>query len=126
LILTSKLGLWAPVAACMAAIFYLSAQADLSLPTGVDDKSAHYIAYATLGVLVVRALGRGLPARIGPRVALLALLVTSGYGATDEWHQTFVPGRTAALGDWYADTVGAITAVALCWAWGMIAIRPDA
>ena len=29
------------------------------------------------------------------------------YGATDEWHQSFVPGRSTELADWIADTAGA-------------------
>ena len=121
-----RLSLWGPVAACMGAIFYLSAQPDVSLPTGVDDKTAHYVGYMTLGLLVVRALARGLPARITRAVAVVALAVTIGYGATDEWHQSFVPGRSSELADLVADSLGALAAVGLCWAWGMIAIRSDA
>jgi VanZ family protein len=110
----------------MGVIFYLSAQPDVTLPTGVDDKTAHYVAYMTLGLLVVRALAHGLPARITAMVAIVALVVTIGYGATDEWHQSFVPGRSSELADLAADALGALGAVGLCWAWGMIAIRSDA
>jgi VanZ family protein len=120
------LSLWGPVGAGMGTIFYLSAQPDVSLPTGVDDKTAHYLAYMALGLLVVRALARGLPARITAAVASLSLAITIGYGATDEWHQSFVPGRSTELADLFADSLGALGAVGLCWAWGMIAIRSDA
>jgi VanZ family protein len=110
----------------MGAIFYLSAQPDVSLPTGVDDKTAHYLAYMSLGLLVTRALARGLPARITAAVAAAALAITIGYGASDEWHQRFVPGRSSEMADLFADALGALGAVVLCWAWGMIAIRSDA
>ena len=120
------LSLWGPVAACMGAIFYLSAQPDVALPTGVNDKTAHYLAYMTLGLLVVRALAHGLPARMTAAVGATALGITVGYGASDEWHQSFVPGRSSELGDLLADALGALGAVILCWAWGMIAIRSDA
>jgi VanZ family protein len=122
----ARLSLWGPVAACMGGIFYMSAQPEVTLPTGVDDKTAHYVAYMTLGLLVVRALARGLPARMTASVAVAALAITIGYGATDEWHQSFVPGRSSELADLAADSLGALCAVGLCWAWGMIAIRSDA
>jgi VanZ family protein len=121
-----RLSLWGPVAALMGVIFYLSAQPDVPLPDGVDDKTAHYVAYMTLGLLVVRALARGLPARVTTGIAVITLVITIGYGATDEWHQSFVPGRSTELADLVADSLGAVAAVGLCWAWGMIAIRSDA
>jgi VanZ family protein len=36
-----------------------------------------------------------------------ATLLASAYGATDEYHQMFVPLRHAELADWIADTIGA-------------------
>ena len=109
----------------MAAIFYLSSLPDAPLPGEVGDKQAHSAGYAALGVLAVRAVAGGLPARITLRTGLLALLITVGYGVTDELHQSFVPGRSADLYDLYADAAGACVAVAACWAWGIIALRSD-
>lgn len=109
----------------MAGLFVLSAQSDLSPPTGVDDKTAHFLAYFVLGVLFVRALAGGLSKRVGPRAAALGVLLTVAYGATDEWHQTFVAGRDASFDDLVVDAAGAAAAAALCWAWGMIAVRSD-
>ncbi len=68
------------------------------------DKVVHFAVYGLLGVLVCR-LGRG------ARAAVLAVVLTSAYGVTDEWHQSFVPGRSAELADWVADTLGALAAV---------------
>lgn len=61
------------------------------------DKLAHLASYAVLSGLL-RAAGLG----SGWAFALAVL-----YGASDEWHQRFVPGRDASLADWVADTVGA-------------------
>jgi hypothetical protein len=51
--------------------------------------------------------------------AWLAVLIVSAFGVTDEWHQSFVPGRDCDVFDWLADTAGAALAVTLYvkWAW---------
>lgn len=109
----------------MAGIFYASSLSNPPLPDGVDDKTAHTVAYVVLGLTVVRAVARGLPARIGARIAAIALAITIGYGATDEYHQMFVANRTSDVLDLGADAIGACIAIVLCWAWGILAIRSD-
>lgn len=95
------------------------------MPDDVDDKTAHTLAYFVLGVTVVRAVAGGLPARIGMRVALVALAITIGYGASDEYYQLFVAERTGDLLDLRADAFGALIATAACWAWGILAPGSD-
>jgi hypothetical protein len=63
-------------------------------------------------VLVVRAIAGGLPARVSWRIAITAVALTAGYGMTDEFHQSFVGGRTPSAADWLADAAGAAVAVA--------------
>jgi VanZ family protein len=83
-----------------AVIFTLSSIPSLSTGLGVWDtilrKGAHLTEYAILGVLLVRALGRELPA--------FALGVA--YAATDEVHQHFVAGRHASPFDAAFDAAG--------------------
>ncbi len=117
------LSLWAPVAAYMTLIFGVSAQSDAKPPLEVSDKLAHAVVYMGLAVLVVRALAGGLSARITLGVAVVALAIAIGYGATDEWHQLFVPGRFGDLRDLYADAIGACAGVAACWVWGILRFR---
>jgi VanZ family protein len=74
------------------------------------DKAVHFAVYGLLGTLVCRQ-GRGW------RAAGWSALAVSAFGATDEWHQSFVPGRSTELADWLADTLGAATAVALYTGW---------
>jgi VanZ family protein len=50
-----------------------------------------------------------------PRAARWAALLGSLYGLTDEFHQRFVPHRSAELGDWAADTLGAALGALLAW-----------
>jgi len=117
-----RVGLWAPVVAYMAAIFYVSSLEDISLPDGVSDVSLHSLAYLGLAIVVIRALAGGLPRRIGPRVAALAMAIVVAYGVSDEFHQAFVPGRFSDLRDLAADATGALIGTIGCWAWGIISI----
>ena len=114
-------GLWGPVILVMAVIFCISSLPDAPLPEGMSDKTGHTLGYTLLGLTVVRAMAGGLPRRITWSVALTAIAITTGYGALDEVHQRFVPGRTASAGDLLADASGAAIGTALCWAWGIIA-----
>jgi VanZ family protein len=117
------LWLWGPVLAYMALIFYISSLHQAPLPPGVSDKGGHSFGYFGLGLLAVRALADGLPARVSLRTAGLALVIAIGYGATDELHQLFVPGRSADMYDLCADAAGSSLGVVACWAWGIISIR---
>jgi len=109
----------------MAIIFALSSGPSLSLPRLTTDKMAHAGVYAGLALLLVRAFAGGLPGRITPKTALLAVAVTILYGVSDEWHQLFVPGRTSDRADVLADAIGALVGTGICWAWGTIRLRPD-
>jgi VanZ family protein len=83
------------------------------------DKVVHFFLYATLGFLVARALGRALT---GPtpglsfRLVALAAALAVVYGASDEFHQLFVAGRSAELADLCADAIGGLCgAIAAEW-----------
>ena len=117
--------LWAPVAIYMGAIFYISSMPDPAILTGTD-KPLHWLAYMGLAVLVVRALAGGAGRRIGVRIAAAALLITIGYGITDEVHQLFVPGRSADAYDLVADSAGALSGTVVCWIWGLLYTRHKA
>ena len=93
---------WIWPVAWAAVIFASSSRAqivDVSPWPGAD-KVAHFLVYGLLGLLACR-LGRG------RRAAVLAVLAASLYGASDEWHQSFVPSRSAEVTDWMTDTLGA-------------------
>jgi hypothetical protein len=97
----------------IAALIFLASSRSRVMDVGMvpeSDKIAHFAVYGLLATLVCR-LGHGWRAAAG------ALLVASLYGATDEWHQSFVPGRTPQVADWIADTVGAALAVGLYAGW---------
>jgi len=117
--------LWAPVVAYMALIFFLSGLSQPPAPTNVSDKTLHLAAYFVLGVLALRAVLGGLPRLVTRHGAVLAMLIAIGYGAFDEVHQWFVPGRNADVLDLLADSAGVAAAVVVCWAWGILWLRSD-
>jgi len=102
--------LWlVPALAYAGLIFYLSSQPNPLpfLTARLSDKLLHAVEYAGLAALLV--LGLTHLGTVGRRrAALLAVLLASAYGASDELHQYFVPGRSCDLLDWAADTLGAL------------------
>ena len=107
----------------MAAIFYVSSLHQAPLPPGVSDKPAHAFGYMGLGFVLARALAGGLPPHITLRDLSIGLAIAVAYSASDEFHQRFVPGRSAELADLYADAIGSAIALIACWAWGIISPR---
>lgn len=103
-----------PMLTVMGIIFFLSQQPGtdlrLPLPPGVD-KLGHGVLYAVLAWTAIFALGPSLPART-PRAGVLVVLFCLLYGISDEFHQSFIPGREPSGGDLLADTAGAAVAVA--------------
>ena len=121
--MTQRVLLWGPVIGYMVLIFVESSMSNAPLPSNVSDKWAHMAGYVLMSVLAVRAAHGGLPARVTVRGALIALLITVGYGALDEFHQWFVPGRTADPFDLLADATGGVIGLIGCWAWGILWLR---
>ncbi len=113
-------GLWAPVVLYMAAIFAVSAMPEPPSPPGLDDKTQHFAAYAGLGVVTLRATAGGTLAGLGPGSALAAWAIAVAYGASDEFHQSFVPGRTQDILDLRADAIGAAAAIGVAWLSGIL------
>lgn len=115
--LVDMLKYWLPAMLWAAGIFYLSSIPGLksSLPSAWDlilRKGAHVAEYAVLAALMLRALDGGKPKKRG-RVLIIALTACLLYAVSDEYHQTFVFGRSGSPYDAGIDAVGiAIGAVA--------------
>lgn len=129
---------WVLVALWACFIFFMSANTDTGLNEGlglfsrlfqelkaiqaqllgpdadVVSSIAHFCEYTVLGVLLVNALRCHLP--FG-RACLIAIACASLYGASDEFHQLFVPGRMCDPMDWLVDTAGASLGAGLAFGW---------
>jgi VanZ family protein len=103
---------WILAAAWAGVIFWLSSRPTLPGPElPYFDKVAHFGAYAVLGALLAFATDRS-------RVSIvLALALGVLYGASDEIHQMYVPGRSPDVLDWAADAAGVATACILYTRW---------
>jgi VanZ family protein len=89
---------WLAVFAFMGVIFYLSHQPTLPIPMRFpyQDKVFHFCTYFVLAFL----WGNALRAKDRKRLAL-AIILTALYGISDEFHQSFVPGRDSSLAELY-------------------------
>ena len=116
--------MWAPVVAYMAMLFVFSSFSTLpSLPGDVSYEQVHVAAYAGLAAVTLRALAEGRWRQVTVAVACGAVLMSSAYGATDEYHQRFVPGRDSSRIDLLADAIGSTVGAGGLWAWSIIRRR---
>jgi len=99
-----KILAWGPAVAWAAVLFYLSSRSWSGGPGlfRINDKVGHFLLYATLGA----ALGYGRVRSPGPAPHWVLLAAGFLYAISDEFHQSFVPGRTASLLDLAADAAG--------------------
>jgi VanZ family protein len=71
----------------------------------ITRKLAHFTEYAILGFLAARAF------RTYPRWFLISAILIVVYALLDEYHQSFVPSRTASIFDSFIDMAGGISAL---------------
>jgi VanZ family protein len=115
---TRALSRWLPVVIYMAAIFYVQGLSTIPGPAEqVPDWLLHSACYGGLALVSLRAVAGGRWANVTIGTLIAAGLISVIYGATDEWHQMYVPGRTSEFRDWVNDALGAAAAMGLAWAW---------
>jgi VanZ family protein len=88
------------VAVYAGAIFAISSIPGRAMPPAPVlslDKVVHFVIFLGLGAVVAWAWTRTWP----------AILACAAYGALDELHQRFTPGRSVEIGDFIADAAGA-------------------
>jgi VanZ family protein len=82
-------------------------------------KTGHVLGYGMLSLLLLR----GFRATFGQanvwarRTALFAWIGTAFVASMDEWHQSFIPSRTASPRDVLLDSTAGLVFLLIAWAW---------
>jgi VanZ family protein len=78
-------------------------------------KVAHLSEYALMGILAARAFRTSPNTLFQQRWFLISLCLIVVYALLDEYHQSFVPSRTASILDSFIDTIGGLVALFVIW-----------
>ncbi len=113
--MNSPIARWLLVIIWMSVIFAFSHQANSSEKTAVvfggfnifARKMGHISEFGVLFLLIRYALRKHIELKKATRVAVLLAVL---YAASDEWHQSFVPGRSACIEDVMLDSSAVLVA----------------
>jgi len=81
----------------------------LAVVNVITRKIAHFTEYAILGFLAARAFRTSPHPAINRRWFLICIALVAVYALLDEYHQSFVPSRTASIHDSLIDMAGGLT-----------------
>ena len=109
---------WLPFVVWAGVIFTFSANpatptSQINWQDFIVKKTAHIIEYAVFTTLLYRVLLKSGFDRV--KAGYTALAIAFLYGSTDEYHQSFTPGRMPTIRDIIFDTLGAGAAIYLIW-----------
>jgi len=103
---------WGPLLAALAGVFYLSSLSRVPAAEYFWDKFLHAGGYTVISILTLRAFHGGLSRpRLRPSAGAFVFMLL--WSVSDEYHQSFVPGRDSSAGDVVADMIGFVIALAL-------------
>jgi len=74
-------------------------------------KCGHWFEYFVFGILLLRAQRRGYEPKLATAAIVRTLVLVLAYAASDEYHQSWVPQRTASAVDVMIDTFGGVCGV---------------
>ena len=81
----------------------------LSVIHGITRKLAHFTEYALLAFLAARAFRTSANAFLRNNWFMVSFALVAVYALHDEYHQSFVPSRTASVVDCLIDMFGGLT-----------------
>jgi VanZ family protein len=107
---------WAAVVAIMGVLWWSSSRSpghgEPDVVGELAHNAMHLVAFGALAAAAWFACGT-----TGRVATVVPLTIAVVYGCIDEFHQSFVPGRTCSVGDAMTDTFGGIVAVWALRAW---------
>jgi VanZ family protein len=86
-------------------------EARIALAHFLVRKAAHFTEYAILALLAARAFTGSFHDALRRKWFYVSLLLVIVYALSDEFHQSFVPSRTASIYDSLIDMAGGLTAL---------------
>ena len=111
---SKKLFLLSPLILASISIFIASHQEGVPYDTSIfifQDKVFHFIAYFIYGITIQMFLNYfNIKSK---KYILLTIIIGSLFGASDEFHQSFIPNRTTEFFDWFADTLGVAASLSI-------------
>lgn len=117
-VIDKLLKFWSPVFVWAAIIFSFSAKptnpvSEIYWKDFIVKKLAHVVVYAILAIFLYRAFKKeGVDRK---KAGYYSIIVAVLYGLTDEFHQSYTPGRDPKLRDVIFDTIGATFAIYGLW-----------
>jgi len=104
----NRIRYWAPVVFFMAYIFYVSSQKGQDIPSlfAFQDIVYHFCIYTFLTLSLGRALDFEMPHLAALKIVCVCAVFGLLYGISDEFHQSFISGRSCQAFDVAIDTTG--------------------
>ena len=101
---------WLPVVSYGIFIFFVSSIPGKNVPSLFlyQDIVFHFLEYAVFALLINRAIKGCCPQKNKMEHFLWVMALALAYALFDEFHQSFVPGRTASMFDITVDSIGSL------------------
>jgi len=96
-------------------LFPQASEATLALIHFLVRKAGHLTEYAILALFAARAFRTSSHELLRNRWFWVSFLFVVAYSLSDEFHQSFVPSRTASIYDSMIDSVGGLVALTVLW-----------
>ena len=104
----------------MLGLFIQSSISSIELPDLVFnwfDKILHFLVFGSLGLLMARGFQHSEYHFFNRNYITAGIVLATLYGAFDEIHQSFVPGRMAEISDFVADFLGILFFIWIYYVW---------
>ncbi len=117
-IIIKTISLWVPVFLWAFVIFLFSSMptspvSQIRLADFMVKKSAHIVEYGVFTTLIYRALiASGIDKK---KSGAFSVILAVFYAITDEFHQSFTPGRDPKVRDVFFDTIGSVSSIYVIW-----------
>jgi hypothetical protein len=108
-----KIARLVPAALYAALIYGVSSIPASGVPPLGDDRILHFVEYFGFGICLAFAAAAWARERFTLSHAVVASIAGLAWAVSDEWHQSFVPGRDPSLSDLLFDGLGLVAAQAL-------------